>query len=67
MVWLLNLHKTPGVVEDTHRKVQELIESGDVELDEVTTDFVEGFLLLDAIVRTTLVSAVCMILWSFIE
>jgi hypothetical protein len=67
MVFLFNRYRTPCVTEDARRRVEELIESGEIELDAATPEFVEGLLLLDMMVRTVLVTIFCMYLWSFVE
>jgi hypothetical protein len=47
--------------------VEELIEAGEIELEEATPNFVEGLLMVDMTVRTALVTICCMFLWSFVE
>lgn len=67
MVWLINRDRTPCFAEDARRSVEELIEAGEIELEEATPDFVEGLLMVDMTVRTALVTIFCMFLWSFVE
>lgn len=67
MAWLINRYRTPCFAEDARRRVEELIEAGEIELEEATPNFVEGLLMVDMTVRTALVTICCMFLWSFVE
>jgi hypothetical protein len=67
IVYAFNRYKSPSVADDTQRRVEMLIQSGEVECSEVTTDFIDGVLLFDMILRTLLVTIFCIMLWSFIE
>ena len=40
--------------------------AGEVELEEVKPEFLEGMLVLDLILRTVLVSVFCMVLWGML-
>ena len=66
MIYKLNQMKTPTEFDETREKVEALVAAGEVDLEEVKPEFVEGMLVLDLILRTVLVSAFCTVLWGML-
>ena len=66
MIHKLNQMKTPTEFDETREKVEALVAAGEVDLEEVKPEFVEGMLVLDLILRTVLVSAFCTVLWGML-
>jgi hypothetical protein len=58
--------KTPMEFAETRERVEALVAAGEVELEEVKPEFLEGMLVLDLILRTVLVSVFCMVLWGML-
>ena len=67
MVYLLNRTMTPTEFDETKEKVEALIAAGEVDLEEVKPEFVREMMLLDLLVRTTMVSGLCVVLWNMIS
>ena len=58
--------KTPMEFAETRERVEALVAAGEVELEEVKPEFLEGMLVLDLILRTVLVCVLCMVLWGML-
>ena len=58
--------KTPMEFAETRERVEALVAAGEVELEEVKPEFLEGMLVLDLILRTVLVSVFCLVLWGML-
>ena len=54
----------PNEFNETKEKVEALIAAGEVDLEEVNPEFVREMMLLDLLLRTVLVSGVCVVLWD---
>ena len=66
MIYKVNQMKTPMEFEETREKVEALVAAGEVDMEEVKSEFVEGMLVLDLILRTVLVSVFCMVIWEML-
>ncbi|MGO9379245.1 MAG: hypothetical protein ACLPN1_16635 [Dissulfurispiraceae bacterium] len=64
MVYKINQTNSPNEYDETRRRVEDLIADGEIDLEEVTPQFVRGMLRLDMLVRTSLVAIFCMALWN---
>jgi len=64
MVFTLNQMMLPNDYDEIRKKVEALVATGELDLDEVKPEFVHGMLLLDMLSRTTLVTIFCMVLWN---
>ena len=66
MVHMINKSMSPSEYDKTKQIAERMVASGEIDLDEVGPEFVRGMLLLDMLLRTTLVSVFCMVLWNII-
>ena len=67
MIYLLNRTMLPTEYDETQKKVEALVATGEVDLEEVKPEFVRGMMLLDLILRTGMVSGLCVVLWDMIS
>jgi hypothetical protein len=66
MIYLLNQTMLPDEYQEIKKKVEALVDAGEVDLEEVRPEFVRGMMLLDMILRTGTVSAFCVMSWNTI-
>jgi hypothetical protein len=66
MVFKINQTKSLTEYDETRRMVEDLVAAGEVDLEEVRPEFVRGMLMLDMLLRTTLVTIFCLVLWNIL-
>ena len=63
---IYHLAISPNEYDETRQKVEDLVAAGEVDLEEVRPEFVRGILLLDMLLRTTLVSIFALAMWNIL-
>lgn len=64
MVYMINQSMPPNGYDETKQRVEDLGTAGEIDLDEVRPEFIHDMLLLDMLLKTTLVTIFCVILWN---
>jgi hypothetical protein len=65
-IMIYHLAISPNEYDETRQKVEDLVAAGEVDLEEVRPEFVRGILLLDMLLRTTLVSIFALAMWNIL-